>query len=402
MVVYVCQMFPWVTQTFTVREVTLVRKEGLDVQVASFLEPPDELMDAAARALFASTSFLPPPWSLAAWLPLLRLLGRRPLAVAGLLAEGLFGRGLVHTSLRMRLRGVLAVARGAWLVARYPDAGLFHAEFADEAASAAMAAAAFSGARFSFKSHSSFNPQQLRRKVERAAFVAVENEFDRRLYFRDVPEERILLNRSGVVPGEVLARSERSGGPLRILSIGTLQEKKGHRFLLEALRILDGRGVPWRCVVVGSGPLEGELRGLAAAGRLEGRLALEPYRPHEELLALYGQHEVFALPCVVTDAGDRDGIPNVLIEAAAAGCVLVSAPVSGIPELIEDGVSGLLVPERDAESLADALERLAADPGLRADLARGAAEVVRERFDLTRNAGDLARRFRTELALRAD
>lgn len=398
MLVYVCQMFPWVTQAFTVREVRLLREEGLDLEVASFRRPADALMDAGARELAAATTFLPSPATLEAWLPLLRALGRRPLRSVRLLLEAVLSRGLVRTTARLRARGVLAVARGAWLAERFSDARLFHAEFADEAAGAAMAAAALAGVRFSFKSHSSFNPQQLGRKARRAAFVAVENAFDRDHYFAELPDERVLVNRGGVLldgPPPDPPRVE--SGELRILSVGTLQEKKGHRHLVAALRLLRERSVGFRCLVVGSGPLERELREAIDASGLSELVTLEPYRPHAELLRLYAEHDVFALPCVVTPDGDRDGIPNVLVEAAAAGCALVSTPVSGIPELVEDAASGLLVPERDEQALAHALERLAEDPELRRTLVAGADAILRERFDLRQNVTELAERFRSEL-----
>jgi len=392
--VYVCQTFPWLTQTFTVREVRLLREEGVDLHVASFRRPPAELMDASTRAMLEVTSFLPAPRSAAALAPLGRAIRRQPRLVGRLVWDAFLARGLVQTSVLLRLRNMLAVARGAWIAEQFPHAQLFHAEFADEAATAAMAAAELGDAQFSFKSHSSYNPQQLDRKMDRAAFIAVENEFDRRYYFAWAPDARILVNRSGIVLGPPELRAKPSD-ELRILSVGTLQEKKGHRYLLGALKLLAARGVSFHCLIVGSGPLERELRSIARD--LGDRVVIEPYRPHEEVLALYRQYEVLALPCVVTDEGDRDGLPNVLIEAAAAGCVLVSSPVSAIPELIEDGVSGLLVPERDEGALADVLERLVDDAELRERLVEGAERVVRERFDLRVNVRELAGRFRSEL-----
>jgi glycosyltransferase involved in cell wall biosynthesis len=394
-VVYVCQTFPWVTQTFAIREVAGVRAQGLDVEVVSFRRPPDDLIDDDARKLLVYTEFVPAPTSVLFAGAALRAFGRRPFAILRLASIALAARGLVRTTWRMRLRGVLAVARGAWIAAHRPDARIFHAEFPDEAATAAMVAAELSGAAFSFRSHSSYNPLQLRRKLSQARFVVADSEFTRRHYFGGVPDERVLLNRGGVT--EFGPPALPGAAELRILTVGTLQDKKGHRFLLGALRRLHDRRVPFRALIVGSGPLENDVREAIEAGRLADRVSLEPYRRHDEIQRLYREHDVFALPCIVTDDGDRDGVPVVLIEAGAAGCTLVSTPVSGIPELIEDGVSGLLVPERDEAALADALSRLAADPALRRRLADGAQAVARERFDLGRNVAALAERFRQEL-----
>jgi len=126
-----------------------------------------------------------------------------------------------------------------------------------------------------------------------------------------------------------------------------------------------------------------------AAARLEECVALLESRPQEALLELYRGATLFALPCIVTDNGDRDGIPNVLVEAMRLGVPVVSTEVSGIPELITNEQTGLLVPPRDARALADALARLLDDPCLRQRLADAAAQHVLHEFDLARNAGRL-------------
>jgi glycosyltransferase involved in cell wall biosynthesis len=396
-VLYICQTFPQVTQTFTVREVALLRQQGLDVEVVSFRPSPRELLDSDARALLPLVSFLPPIRSPEFVRPVLRAFSRRPVTTLRLAAQALVSSGLLRTPTGMRMRGVLAVARGAWIATSRPDAAWFHAEFADEAATAAMAASELTGRRFSFKSHASFNPQQLERKAERAAFVATESEFTRRHYFDSLPDERVLVNRGGVLM-EPLEPRDRPGKSLLILSVGTLQAKKGHRYLLGALQRLRDQDVAFRCLIVGSGPLEGDLRARVSASSLGDRVSIEHYCPHEEVERLYEKHDVFVLPCIVTDDGDRDGIPAVLIEAASAGCALVSTPVSGVPELVRDGFSGLLVPERDEVALAAALARLAGDPELLRALAAGARSVVEELFDLRSNVAQLAERFRLELA----
>lgn len=399
-ILYVCHTFPWVTQTFTVREVALLRSAGVDVEVAAF-HRPTQLMDAQASGLLPITHSIPAFRSVAFAGGVARTALRRPIKLARLLLMGARSRCLLRTTPADRVRGVLDVLRGAYLAATFPATQHYHAEFADNACTAAMVAADLTDRSFSFKSHSSFNPQALARKVKHATFIALENEFDRAHYFPDVSPQKLFLNRSGVIlAGEVERRDDESV-PLRILCVATLQEKKGQLILIEALRLLSERNVAFRCTLVGSGPLEEAVKAALTSAQLGAMASLERYRPHAEILELYAAHDVFALPAVVASNGDRDGLPNVLIEAAAAGCALVSTPISGIPELVEDGHSGLLVPPGDADALAAALERLAGDKTLQARLRQGARAVLEERFDLERNVADLAERFGEITAARA-
>jgi glycosyltransferase involved in cell wall biosynthesis len=391
-VVYVCQTFPWVTQAFTVREVATLLEHGVDVRVVAFKRPAGALIDESAGRLLPFTTYLPGRFGPALLGSFARMLVRHPLVTGRNVVFALLSRGCVATTATMRARALLAVARGAWIAEHCPDAAIFHAEFADEAATAAMVAGDLSGRPFSFKNHSSFNPMQLARKAHKAAFVATESEFTRDHYFAALPDDHVLVNRGGVELGEMRRRVE-PDRTLRILCVGTLQEKKGHRFLIDALVRLRDDGVPFRCLIVGSGPLEDELVARVAGAGLGGSVAFRPYLVHGEVLSLYAVHDVVVLPAVVTETGDRDGLPAVLIEAGAAGCALVATPVSGIPELIVDGESGLLVPERDGEALAKALSRLAAEPELRIALGLGARRIVEERFDLHRNVEELAARF---------
>ncbi len=123
------------------------------------------------------------------------------------------------------------------------------------------------------------------------------------------------------------------------------------------------------------------LRELIARLGLADTIELHGAVTQEELRTWYRQATLFALPCLITESGDRDGIPNVLAEAMASGVAIVSTPISGIPELVQHGVEGLLVPERDSLALAAAIERLLREPTLRARLARAARSRICESFD---------------------
>jgi glycosyltransferase involved in cell wall biosynthesis len=170
--------------------------------------------------------------------------------------------------------------------------------------------------------------------------------------------------------------------------------KKGFDVLIRAVAELRDRGEPVELVVAGeTGSEAGALARLVTDLRLAEVVRFRGTVSQAELLAELRRASVFALACRVDADGDRDGIPNVLVEAMAAGVPVVSTAVSGIPELIEHRVNGLLVAPEDPEALADELARLAKDPDLAGDLAAAGRATVGERFDGERLAHQLARLF---------
>jgi glycosyltransferase involved in cell wall biosynthesis len=398
-VLYVCYAFPWVTLTTTVREVAMLRELGLPVEVMAFRSPAGSLMHEDARELLGITHFVPRMLSSRFIVAVARSFARHPVKLLKLMALGFFGSKLLRTSVADRARGVLDVLRGAYAADRFPAVHHFHAEFANNSCTAAMTAAELNGRTFSFRSHSSFNPQLLERKIRRAAFVALVNKFDLHYFFGEAPPDTdFVLSRAGVGRAFVHRRSNARNARLRVLCVGTVCEKKGQRYLVEAVAKLKHRGLAVECLIVGSGPLEDAVREQIRATGVCDEITIEPYRPHDELVPLYDSYDVFVLPCVVAANGDRDGLPVVLIEAMARGCLCVSSPVSGVTELIQDGDNGLLVPERNADALAAALERLIREPELGERLRRRGYAVIAERFTLERSVAQLAERFNEQFA----
>ncbi|MCC6209524.1 MAG: glycosyltransferase, partial [Burkholderiales bacterium] len=180
--------------------------------------------------------------------------------------------------------------------------------------------------------------------------------------------------------------------PVTILTVGRLVEKKGTDVLLRALARLPA-APHWRLVHAGGGPLARKLKALARELGLESRIEWLGARTQTELLAQYRAADLFALASRVAGDGDRDGLPNVLLEAQSQGLACVATRVSGIPELIEDGVTGVLVAPESSEEFARALGALIADPGRRAALGEAGRRRVAERFALAPNIARLERKF---------
>jgi glycosyltransferase involved in cell wall biosynthesis len=278
-----------------------------------------------------------------------------------------------------------------------------HCHFANHPAVAGFLVHRLTGIPYSFTAHGSdlhVDRHMLCRKVAEAAFVVTISEYNRRLILHECGErfgDKVTVIHSGV-DTSLFDGSDRpsSSDTFTILSVGTLHEVKGQTVLVDACRRLADSGVNAVCRLVGSGPDRDRLERQIASSGLTGRVILEGSRTRDEVAALLREADVLAAPSVPTKAGKREGIPVVLMEAQASALPVVASDLSGIPELVEDGVTGLLVPPGDPGALARALERLAGDPELRRRLgAAGRQKVVRE-FELRRTAAALVDLFRTE------
>jgi glycosyltransferase involved in cell wall biosynthesis len=262
------------------------------------------------------------------------------------------------------------------------------------------------GIPYSFTAHGSDlhrDRHMLREKVAEARFVVPISEFNRRVILDACGEEhagKLDVIHCGIDPGVFCPAAEAApgGAALRLACVGTLHEVKGQRFLVEACRRLVERGVELRCDLVGDGPDRASRERAARAGGLAERVRFLGSLPRDEVAACLRAADVAVVPSVPTRDGRRVGIPVALMEAAASGKPVVASRLSGIPEAIENGAEGLLVPPGDAEALAQALATLAADPELRRRFGAAARERMLRDFDLARNARTLAARFRAEAA----
>ncbi|QIG47661.1 glycosyltransferase family 4 protein [Nordella sp. HKS 07] len=193
------------------------------------------------------------------------------------------------------------------------------------------------------------------------------------------------------------ARPARDGtdakDPVLLLSVGRAVEKKGYDILIDALALLP-KDLAWRFVHIGGGEKLSELKAKAEALGLAARMEWLGSRAQEDVLAQYRQSDLFVLPCRIARDGDRDGLPNVLVEASSQGLACISTTVSGVPELLSDGVDGLLVPPEDPRALSAALTRAIGDPQLRRRLGAAAETRVRGHFDHTNSIGELTQLFR--------
>jgi len=287
-----------------------------------------------------------------------------------------------------------------------PDVRHLHAHFAHGTTTITWLAACITGLPFSFTGHArdiyapELNPKGwLRRKLLAARFVVTCTEANVEHLRSIAPRARVHLVYHGLsadltrllADGDATARN----GHLRILGVGRLVAKKGFDTLVDACAVLEQRGVPFDALIVGQDDKAGDALRRRIA-ELRSPVALPGPMGPEDLLGEYRRAGALCMPCRVLPS-DRDGIPNVLVEAMAAGAPVVATAVSGIPELVEHEVNGLLIEPDDPQALADALLRLHDDPELTRRLTDNARATVRERFDGDRLAHQLAALFRETL-----
>jgi glycosyltransferase involved in cell wall biosynthesis len=295
-------------------------------------------------------------------------------------------------------------------LASAPDVRHLHAAFAHRPATVAWMTSIITGLPFSFAGHakdiyvSDVNPAGLlARKLRSASFVMTCTEANRRHLLSIEPQARVHTIYHGLnadfarlVDEDARSVSDPAErGTFRILGVGRHVTKKGFDLLIEACALLRDRGLDLDlCILGGFGEHTEALRSLIAARELGACANLAGPCSQADLLAEYRRADVLCMPCRVLDNGDRDGIPNVIVEAMAAGLPVVTTPVSGIPELVEDGVSGLMVPPDDPGALADALSRLHRDSRLALRLGAAGQALIGERFDGDRLARQLGALFR--------
>jgi len=224
-------------------------------------------------------------------------------------------------------------------------------------------------------------------KINASRFTVTVSEFNRRYIIENFPgvdASRIRVNYNGV-DLERFHPGRAARDPYLVFGVGRLIEKKGFGHLVKAVARLRDAGIPVRCCIAGDGPDEPALKRAIKDRGLRGMVELLGPLRQDAVLDFMQRAACFVLPCVQAKDGNMDALPTVLLESMAAECPTISTRVSGVPEIIENDVSGLLVPPGDDAALADAMRRVLMDPTLTARLATGGRRRAEERFDVRKN-----------------
>jgi len=395
---YILKKFPRLSETFILNELLELERQGIEVTVFSLRRPDEELVHPGVSRLEGPVLYIPDRGALPREVVqnLLNFFKNRP--------DGLyeaFEDLLLFDAAKDPWRGLRSAVIVA-LEAHERKIDHFHAHFATVATEVANLAHQIGGTPFSFTAHAkdiyrkTVDAARFARLASRARFVITVCDANKRFIEERLVDERARVMRlyNGIALDYFDPTRRKPEEPPMILGVGRLVEKKGFDMLIRAAAGLEKRGLDLRVRIVGDGDQRDSLEALTTS--LGTRcVKLLGAQTQEEVHRLMMRAAAIVLPCRVGEDGNRDALPTVLLEALAAGVPAVSTPVSGVPEILDDGRAGRIVPIDDLEALESAIAALLDDREVQRELTDVGRTRAEELFDLKKNVARLRGLFET-------
>ena len=406
---YILRSYPRLSQTFVLNEILALEAIGVSIQIFALINPHEAVVQSQVSQVQAPVNYLddaikPRPF---------RTMLKENIVVAGRYFREYIGSLSYIAANRGIDRGYTASTRWECFLQAisfiYQSIRIeertgkkldhLHAHFAHDPTLVAYLVHRIMGISFSFTAHArdlyQVPEKVLAERIRRARVVVTCCRVNLDYLNRIVPSEsaKFFLVYHGVNlkdfhPQPESVTSPASGYPI-ILSVGRLVEKKGFQDLLQALLIVKNRGERFRCQIYGDGPLCLQLKTWIKEHGMVDDIVLHGDRAQQELISVYQNSSLFILTPIQTEDGDRDGIPNVLLEAMAVGLPVITTAVAGIPELVEHSKNGFLYQPHDVEGIASGIIELLRDEAKGRELGQAAAQKVAEQFDIVQAANRL-------------
>jgi colanic acid/amylovoran biosynthesis glycosyltransferase len=386
---YVLLWYPKPSETFIFREVVNLQKMGMPLEVFTLYGKLTQNMTPEMHEASDGVERLGLPELTYAFPDLAYWLKRRRRETMTLLRTVPFRRWSGIEKSAENLWGALC---GVTLARRFLDKGIehIHAPWASGPATAAWIASRLTGIPFSFTARAwdIYPPDAtLAEKLRDAAFVRSETKRNIGYLggFCGGDVSKIYLTYNGVPLKAQQEASVLMKPPFQLLALGRFVGKKGYNFLLQSCKMLADSGVDFHLTLAGDGPKARGLRQLAHDLGISERVTFPGFVKYDEVAGLICAADLFIMPSVVDSSGDRDGIPTVIMESLLHRLPVIATDVSGIAEVIEDGVTGLLIPEKDAPAIASAVKRMIGDRSFALRTAENGKERVHQQFDQRAN-----------------
>jgi colanic acid/amylovoran biosynthesis glycosyltransferase len=387
---YLFERFPSFGQTFCYREVAELDRQGLTPPIFSIRRPKDEPPQDWDPRTVARVHYLPEESELVPEID--RLLKRK--ALPARVVDLLVGWG--------RRTDFLRLYQAIYVGLRLEEKGIHHvhAHFAGMAARTAFWIDKFFGIQFSFTGHANdiFAPGDfeigLDQLMESARSTVTVSDFAAHFLKKRFPASVAKIHRvyNGIDLND-FRRSDFSSPIPSIIAVGRLIEKKGFTDLIRACEVVRKRGREFRCQIIGEGPLQEPLRAQIDDGGLAGQVEVAGPHSQSEVRSRLAGATLFVLPCIAEPSGAMDNLPTVIMEAMAAGLPVVSTQIGGIPEMVVESETGLLVSPNDPSALADAIEKLLVDPALAKEFGQAGCERACALFSIEKSVRELLRLF---------
>ena len=398
--------YPRISETFISNEIRLLEKLGFNIHLFSMRQPRERFTHQSVSEIQANVDYLPETLLR----PLPRLLYHNFLLALQI-------PGIYFAALKVALQRFLRTRKSATIKHLFQAGYLvhhllpqqnithLHAHFAHSPTSVAMFTSILSGLPFSFTAHAkdiyTSDPRQLSHKLALARFVITCTAYNRRHLGALCAEKSNSVFRvyHGIDTGLFASKRKIDAvpeAPFQILTIARLIAKKGLPTVYRALKVLHENGIPFEHILIGDGEDRKSVLALIRKLGLSGQSRWLGTQPHDVVLKHYQQAHLFVLGCEVAANGDRDGIPNVLLESMAMGVPVVATDISAIPELVETEKTGLLVPPGQPGQLAEAMIRMLTDSELRSRVIPAARQRVLQDFDNRQLINELAEIYTKE------
>lgn len=387
---YYLDSFPKLSESFILNEINELYHRGHDIAVFARNDPEEKITHEECENID-----IPIYYADASYTDFPQLLSEKVIQMAVTNAtKGLFKQ---FSATRLAHNFFLGRKCAEFIESLDFDIDHIHAHFARPTTIGAVFAARYYGIPCTVTAHAveifkSPNISQIGHICDSTDHVIVPSKYNRR-YLR---EEIGIDNDITVVPATTRIEKFEPSEPTvenRLLTVGRLVEKKGHTYGIEAVNNLIDGGYDVEYHIIGTGERKERLQQQVEEYGIKDRVEFLGHVPDERLRRELSEASVFVLPCVIAEDGDRDAMPVVLKEAMASETACVSTTVSAIPELITDGHDGLLVPEKDPEKLATAIQELLDSPEKRRDIAENGRETVQNKFNISRSVETLTEVF---------
>ncbi len=350
-VAYIVSRFPHLPETFILREMSALDANGLQVELFPLLVQDQKVLHPESLSWLEKVH----RFNFFSWKCLgtnIRTCFRQPGRYLATFFQVIWFN-LPSLKFLIRALFIFPVAVDMAEDIRKLDICHIHAHYATHPALAAWIVARFTGIPFSMTVHAHdifVNHTMLKQKLQKAAFIRAISEFNKNylvgLYGQWVAEKIIVVH-CGIHPEWYQGQIKKQSEIFQIIAVGSLQEYKGHEYLIKACSMLKAEAVPFQCRIVGGGELKEYLSDLVEHLGLGAEVCLVGPKTENEIVDLLTQAQCFVLPSVITRTGKMEGIPVVLMEALASKLPVVASDISGIPEIIQNHQSGLLIPPKD-------------------------------------------------------